>query len=284
MALVYQAGTGNCRAAGYNAAMTAILSSERISALLRPAAQQVAVRVVDETGSTNADLLAGLAALGAPTLLIARTQTAGRGRAGRNWLSAPGKSLTFSLAWKFAAPVHALVGLPLAVGVALAEALAMFNIDVRLKWPNDVLYQGKKLAGILIETAAAGRGTQEASWAVIGIGINMAVDDGMAEQIGRPVAAVPWMTELDQDMLMATLTSGLAEALLQFGHEGLSAFTPRWNALHAYGGQPVAILDNGRRLHEGNAVGVDSSGRFLLDTPAGRVAVMAGDVSLRPKE
>jgi len=260
------------------------VTSERIAALCRSAAQHLDVRVVEETGSTNADLLAALPALAAPTLLLARSQTAGRGRAGRSWLSAPGKSLTFSLAWKFSLPVHALVGLPLAVGVAIAESLAMFNVQVRLKWPNDVLHEGRKLAGILIESAAAGHVPHDASWAVIGIGINMALSESMSAEIGRPVASIPWLAELDQDMLMATLASGLAEALVQFEHEGLGAFTPRWNALHAYAGQPVMILDNGRVQQEGVAVGVDDIGRFLLDTPAGRQAIMAGDVSLRPKE
>lgn len=260
------------------------LASERIAALCRPAAQQIDIRVVEQTGSTNADLLAALPTLTAPTLLMAHTQTAGRGRAGRAWLSAPGKSLTFSLAWKFNLPVHALVGLPLAVGVAMAEALAMFNIEVRLKWPNDVLHEGKKLAGILIESAAAGRVPHDASWAVIGIGINMAVNEAMSTEIGRPVASIPWLAELDRDMLMATLVSGLAEALVQFEHEGLTAFTQRWNALHAYSGNAVTIIDNGKLLHEGVAVGVDETGRFLLDTAGGRMAIMAGDVSLRAKD
>src|SRR5690606_28510555 len=103
------------------------------------------------------------------------SQTAGRGRAGRPWYAAPGRSLTFSLAWKFQRPVHALVGLPLAVGVALAEALAMYNIEVGLKWPNDVLHEGRKLAGILIESASVDS-PQPASWAVIGIGINMRLE------------------------------------------------------------------------------------------------------------
>lgn len=260
------------------------LASERIAALCRPAAQQVTVRVVDETGSTNADLLAALNELSSPLLLIARSQTAGRGRAGRSWLSVPDKSLTFSLAWKFHSPVHALVGLPLAVGVALADALAMFGVTASLKWPNDVLHEGKKLAGILIETAHAGRVPHDASWAVIGIGINMALGEHVAAQIGRPVASIPWLADLDRDTLMATLLSGLAETLVQFEHEGLGAFTQRWNALHAYQGQPVVILDNGRVLHEGMAVGVDGIGRFLMDTAAGRIAVMAGDVSLRARE
>ena len=271
------------QASRYNVQMTASLASERIATLCRPAAQHITVRVVDETGSTNADLLAALPSLTGPMLLIARSQTAGRGRAGRSWLSAPGKSLTFSLAWKFNLPVHALVGLPLAVGVSIAESLAMFNVQVKLKWPNDVLHEGRKLAGILIESAGAGSVPHDASWAVTGIGINMALGESMVAEIGRPVASIPWLAELDQDMLMATLASGLAEALVQFEHEGLGAFTQRWNALHAYTGQPVMILDNGKLQHEGLAIGVDDVGRFLLDTPSGRRAIVAGDVSLRPR-
>ena len=262
--------------------MTKLLTSAGIGALCRAHAQKVAIRVVDETGSTNADLLAELDKLPAPTLLIARAQTAGRGRAGRPWHSAPGKSLTFSLAWKFNAPIQSLVGLPLAVGVALAEALAMFDVPARLKWPNDVLHEGRKLAGILIESAADRQAPRAASWAVIGVGINMALDAGLAARIGQPAAAIPWLAELDQDTLMATLLNGLARAMTEFERQGLAAFVPRWNALHAYTGHAVAILDNGRALHEGIAVGVDGIGRFLLDTAAGRVSVMAGDVSLRP--
>lgn len=264
--------------------MTDTLSSERITALCRPAAEPVTIRIVDQTGSTNADLLAAVRDMTTPTLLIAKSQTAGRGRAGRSWLSAPGKSLTFSLAWKFSLPVHALMGLPLAIGVAIADALKMFNVESRLKWPNDVLYEGKKLAGILIESASAGQVPHDASWAIIGIGINMAVNETMVAEIGRPVASIPWLAELDRDMLMANLLSSLAEALVQFEHEGLGAFTQRWNALHAYTGHAVTIIDNGKLLHEGVAVGVDDTGRFLLDTATGRIAVMAGDVSLRAKE
>jgi BirA family biotin operon repressor/biotin-[acetyl-CoA-carboxylase] ligase len=266
--------------------MTTMLTDAGIAALCRGAAAAVDIRVVEETGSTNADLLAALDRLARPTLLIARTQTAGRGRAGRNWHSAPGKSLTFSLAWKFAAPLQALVGLPLAVGVALAEALAMFDLRTRLKWPNDVLYEGRKLAGILIESAGAGPNLDPdsgaASWAVIGIGINMAVGDELSARIGQPVAAVPWLAELDQDVLMATVLNGLAQAMEEFERHRLAAFVPRWNALHAYAGRPVAILDNGQATQRGIAVGVDEIGRFLLDAERGRIAVMAGDVSLRP--
>ena len=107
----------------------------------------VDVEVVEETGSTNADLLKRAAALSAPLLLVARNQTAGRGRAGRSWLSSSEGSLTFSLAWRFDGGLPRLTGLPLAVGVALAETLERLGVQVGLKWPNDVLRDGDKLAG-----------------------------------------------------------------------------------------------------------------------------------------
>jgi BirA family transcriptional regulator, biotin operon repressor / biotin---[acetyl-CoA-carboxylase] ligase len=254
------------------------LSASRIAALCAPVADQVAIRIVERTGSTNADLLAETGRLQAPALLVALEQTAGRGRAGRSWLSAPDKSLTFSLAWKFGAPVHALVGLPLAVGIAIAEALAAFDVPVRLKWPNDVLVDGRKLAGILIETAAQGR---DASWAVIGIGINLALDEAMAARIGQPVANLAQLAAVDREHLLAALASRLSEAMMQFEQHGLQAFVERWNALHAHAGQAVLIVDQGSVVHEGIARGIDWIGRLLLDTDGGRVAVMAGDVSLR---
>jgi BirA family biotin operon repressor/biotin-[acetyl-CoA-carboxylase] ligase len=265
-------------------AMRSKISPQRIADLCHAPARRVAIQVVAETGSTNADLLAGLDTLSSPVLLIAEKQTAGRGRAGRTWHSEPGQSLTFSLAWKFDLPMHALVGLPLAAGVVIAETLRMFDVTADLKWPNDVLYQGRKLAGILIETASAGILRRQESWAVIGIGLNMGVPDHIAAQIGRPVAGISWLADVDQDMLMATLLNGLSEAMMQFEEHRMAAFVQRWNALHAYTGQPVVILDNGRVLHEGVAVGIDPIGRFLLDTAAGQVAVMAGDVSLRLRE
>jgi len=256
------------------------MSAERIRQLAQsPAAAGVDVEVVAQTGSTNADLLARAAGLAAPRLLIAEHQTAGRGRAGRSWLSAPGHSLTFSLAWPFAGGLRRMAGLPLAVGVALAETLGRLGQPVQLKWPNDVLKDGDKLAGILVEAQPAADG---AAWAIIGIGLNLAMPHELEQQIGRAVAAVPWLARMDRDALLAALLDGLADVLAQFDRTGFAAFSARWNALHAYRGQPVTIVDRGAVLHEGLAAGVDDDGRLLLDTAAGRVAIVAGDVSLRP--
>jgi BirA family transcriptional regulator, biotin operon repressor / biotin---[acetyl-CoA-carboxylase] ligase len=240
----------------------------------------VQVEVVHETGSTNADLLARAPMLDAPLLLIAENQTAGRGRAGRSWLSSAGHSLTFSLAWRFEAGPQALSGLPLAIGVALAETLARLGVQVRLKWPNDVLKDGDKLAGVLIETAPAETGI----WAVIGIGLNLVMPDEMEQLIGRSVAAAPWLARMDRSELMAALLDGLAGVLREFERTGFAAFAARWNLLHEYQGSEVRILDRGEVLHEGIAAGVDDAGRLLLDGPQGRIAIAAGDVSLRVKQ
>lgn len=253
------------------------MNAGAIAALSRAA---VDVEVVAQTGSTNADLLARAAQLARPTLLIAEHQSAGRGRAGRSWLSAAGDSLTFSLAWKFAGAPHRLLGLPLAVGVALAEALAALDVPVQLKWPNDLLKDGSKLAGILIETRAA----DGATWAVIGIGLNLRMPDDLEQRIGRAVAAAPWLARMERDVLVAALLDALAAAMAQFDAAGFGPFRARWDALHAWRGRPVAIVDQGAVLQQGVAVGVDDSGRLLLDTDGGRVAVLAGDVSLRLEE
>lgn len=315
--------------------MTSPLSAERIFALSASLPDHITIEVVAETGSTNADLLALIQksqgsqnvttspivnhnadAITAPMLLIAEQQTAGRGRAGRIWLSAPSAALMFSLAWRFDRPLQKLMGLPLAVGVAIANGLNQYlrqtfsavqeqgnaetDFGIRLKWPNDLLlYDGKsdsKLGGILIETANAsaqlnGHG-DPSTWAVIGVGINLAIPLDMQQQLGRSVANLPKSGPVgnpvvaDRNLLMATLLSSLTSALQQFQTDGLITFVAPWNQLHAYAGQQVVILDQGKVLHEGTALGIDKIGRFLLQTAQDDlpVAIMAGDISLRVKE
>jgi BirA family biotin operon repressor/biotin-[acetyl-CoA-carboxylase] ligase len=264
-----------------NSTDSSALNGAAIHARCAASAAGVAIEVVAETGSTNADLLARAAGLAGPTLLIALQQSAGRGRAGRSWLSAPGATLMFSLAWRFKGPLQQLVGLPLAVGVALAETLGTLGVPVKLKWPNDLIKDGSKLAGVLVETQA---GADGAVWGVVGVGINLLMPDRLEHDIGRDVAAAPWLAQMDRNELMAQLLNRLAATLAEFDDTGFAAFDERWNRLHAHQGLAVKILDRGQILQQGVAAGVDHSGCLLLDTPQGRVKVLSGDVSLRSAE
>jgi BirA family transcriptional regulator, biotin operon repressor / biotin---[acetyl-CoA-carboxylase] ligase len=262
--------------------MNSPLSASRIAAHLRRSAQQVDIQAVASTGSTNADLLAQTGHLLRPVLLVASSQSAGRGRAGRAWQSAPGASLTFSLAWNFSRPLHQLIGLPLAVGVGLAEVLAAFNLPLQLKWPNDLLRNGKKVGGVLIESAPLRNAESGGTWIVIGIGLNL--QPPTLDPDCGPASARPELIKVERELLLAELTSGLADTLLQFEQDGFAVFCARWNRLHAYAGQQVALLDHGRVLQQGTAQGVDASGCLLLQTAAGLLPILAGDVSLRLQE
>ncbi|GJI87702.1 biotin--[acetyl-CoA-carboxylase] ligase [Duganella hordei] len=259
--------------------MTMTMSAAAINATCATSASHVAIELVEETGSTNADLLARVDGLRGPTLRIAGNQTAGRGRAGRSWLSAPGAALMFSLAWRFKGPLQRMSGLPMAVGVALAETIASLGVPVQIKWPNDLLRDGKKLAGILVETQPSRH--DSGIWAVIGVGINLVMPDELEAAIGREVAAAPWLAKMDRNQLMAALLSRLAAVLDEFDDTGFAPFAERWNQLHAWQGREVVILDNGKVLQQGRAAGVDAIGRLMLDTEQGRAEVLSGDVSLR---
>lgn len=266
---------------------TSAISAEKIVAYLAKIPGHtvpVAIRAVAQTGSTNADLLVSVDTLAQPTLLVTDLQTAGRGRAGRPWLTRAGSAMTFSLAWPVAPSTQSVAGLSLAIGVVIAESLKSLGIDVALKWPNDVLRNGAKLAGILIEMANSRKATQKNTWVVIGIGLNLDMPDAVAAQIGRDVASASELVHWEREMILAKLVANLVTALTQFEQQGFGAFTARWNHLHAYEGRAVVILNDGQIVHEGRAVGIDGGGRFLMDTEQGRIAVAAGDVSLRLQE
>ena len=262
--------------------MNSPLHAERIASLFSAPIPALDIEVVASTGSTNADLRARLASLSRPLLLAAEAQSAGRGRAGRSWLAAPGDSLCFSLGWRFAGTMAKLAGLPLAVGVVLADTLAAAGWSVRLKWPNDLLKDGVKLGGILIETASVRSDADKAAavWAVIGVGINIRRNPELAAAVGNDIAALD-SAPVDRNALLASIAAALATALPQFDAHGLAPFAARWEALHAHAGLPVMILEGGQIREQGIAHGIDASGCLLLDTAAGRIAVSAGDVSLR---
>ena len=279
------------------------IDRDRAITLFGPAAHDWPIEIVEETGSTNADLMARLKtlphdahALARPIVRVAYLQTAGRGRRGRAWIAQPGDALLFSLACVLPRPVEGLAGLSLAIGAALVDGLRTLPVaapgQIALKWPNDVLLEGDKLVGILVETAWS---TRDATAVVIGIGTNVRGADELAAKVGAMKAtgdapALPGTTPtaLSRALPDANLTDTLAAelnalepALQRFGEAGFAPFHARWNACHAYAGREVALFEHGVEVMRGVAVGVDERGQLLLDTARGREAVTTGDVSLR---
>jgi BirA family biotin operon repressor/biotin-[acetyl-CoA-carboxylase] ligase len=235
------------------------------------------VRVVAETGSTNLDLLAA-AADGAVegTVLMAESQTAGRGRMGRQWVSPPGAALTFSVLLRPAAVPQASRGwVPLLAGVAVAQAVrAETGVDASLKWPNDVQVNGAKLAGILAEQAGEG--------IVVGIGINVSS--------GRDELPVATATSLALEGADGAAAGPLLIAILgELGRRYLALAGARgdavgcglhreYQALCATIGREVRVSLPGGRTVTGEASGVDQTGRLVVASPAGPIPVSAGDV------
>lgn len=214
-------------------------------------------------------------------VLVANRQSGGRGRRGRQWLSWSGGSLTFSLRWRFAAGAPVPGGLSLVAGLAVARALDTFGArDIALKWPNDVLHRGNKLAGILVELSSA-RGC--AMTAVIGIGINVRVPAdaqvGGHNTVGdlASVLAVP----PSSPQLLAAILIELQRLLELYASAGFAGLRTAWEQRHAFAGQRVRVSSENMTV-DGECAGVDEDGALLLRDGTGTRRILAGDVSLRP--
>lgn len=242
------------------------------------------VQLHEEVTSTNS-LLLGLAQRGQghKSVLAAEWQSGGRGRRGRTWHAVPGGGLTFSLLWRFNRPLTALSGLSLAIGVALARGLRGLGLaGVGLKWPNDVLVDGAKLAGILIETHGD---MLSAASAVIGIGVNVRSRPQELDPGAQGAVAVEEVLgrAFDRNDLLLRLLAELDDVLKTFDALGFAPFRDEWQGLHVWQGKPVRVLGGPGPL-EGTALGVDAAGVLLVAAADGVRAIHSGEVSLRAGE
>ncbi|HYR35697.1 MAG TPA: biotin--[acetyl-CoA-carboxylase] ligase [Burkholderiales bacterium] len=233
----------------------------------------IEVRRVERCGSTNELLLSEARP---HVLLVAEEQTAGRGRRGRRWHSARGAGVTFSLSALIRRPARELAGLSLVAGVAAARALRALGVaEAALKWPNDLLVEGAKLGGILVET----RG----SLAVIGVGINCRRDAALEARLRRPIAALEQFIAVDRERVIERVAQCLVEALATFDAHGLEPLRGEWERLHAHAGKRLRVRLADGRVLTGLARGLDGEGALRLETRAGLRAVRGGRVlSARP--
>jgi BirA family biotin operon repressor/biotin-[acetyl-CoA-carboxylase] ligase len=247
------------------------------------------VHVAALTDSTNSRLLqaARNGALDAPmTIFATELQSAGRGRMGRSWVSAPGSSLTVSFALSLKRAASMLSGLPLACGLAVRDALLAHGVEAELKWPNDLLAGHGKVGGILVEIHAPSR-TQ--SIVVIGVGLNVYPDAERAHALASRENALPStdllsagaVQPLDRNQLIADIANGLALRLERFASDGFEPMVSAWNAAHAFQDAEVSLIEGGATLVRGIARGTDTQGRLLVETSEGMRTVVVGDVSVR---
>jgi BirA family transcriptional regulator, biotin operon repressor / biotin---[acetyl-CoA-carboxylase] ligase len=269
---------GGMSATGEHAAAVRLSAAGLRAAAVSPGGLWTDISVLAETGSTNADLLAA-AGRGAPEglVLAAETQTDGRGRLGRAWLSVPEGALTFSVLLRpRSVPQAARSWLPLLAGVAVASALRRVpGVDARLKWPNDVLVNDSKLAGILAE--------QSGDAIVVGVGINV-----RARQQDLPIATAISLEllgagDVDRSQLLAAVLGEIERWYRRWtgarpGDADSCGLRQAYLRLSATAGRPVQVQLPGGRLLTGIARDVDAVGRLLVESAGGLIAVSAGDV------
>lgn len=235
-----------------------------------------------ELDSTSSELQRRGAAASDLSVLMAETQSAGRGRRGRAWLSPPGLNLYLSCLKRFEHGFAALSGLSLAVGVIVLRALESLGIaGVGLKWPNDVLAAQGKLAGVLVELSGEYQGPCAA---VIGIGLNLRLTDALREQAGQPVSDLAMLTDglpPDRNQVAACLIGALVDGLIRFEQDGFASFAAdfaRYDLLH---GQPLR-LSGALGEFDGHGAGVDARGALLVRMADGELrSIDSADVTVR---
>ena len=238
--------------------------------------------VIPVIDSTNQYLLERMNELPSGYACIAEYQQAGRGRRGRKWFSPFGSNLYMSIYWRLEQGPAAAMGLSLVVGIIMSEVIQSLGApDVRVKWPNDIYLNDRKLAGILVELTGK---TGDAAQIVMGAGVNLVMRTESATEINQG-----WINlqeagvDIDRNILAAQMINSLREALPIFERDGLASFISRWEALDNFINRPVKLLIGDREVH-GIARGIDKQGGLLLEQDGDIKSWVGGEISLRPND
>jgi BirA family biotin operon repressor/biotin-[acetyl-CoA-carboxylase] ligase len=273
--LVSIKGRGYCVDGGLD-----LLDLKKIRALL-VSTLPLNLTLFNQVDSTNSYLMRHENA--AMEVCFAESQSAGRGRRGRVWVSPFAQNIYCSIGWGFEGGVAVLEGLSLAVGLVIVRVLRRYGITgLKLKWPNDVLYQDQKLAGVLIEMTGDPAGYCQV---VVGVGINIAMAAEQAQAIEQPWIDLRSIIEqqklpyISRNLLMAALIDELASLLDGYEQAGFASYCAEWRLLNAHEGQ-VVELRNGNIVHSGLCLGVNEIGALILETAQGREAFHGGELSL----
>jgi BirA family biotin operon repressor/biotin-[acetyl-CoA-carboxylase] ligase len=264
------------------------LAAERILEKLSEAVRKRvrSLEVAWTVGSTNTELLSRAnPPNGTSEVMLAEYQTAGRGRRGRAWLAPPGGAICLSLSWTFRDVPADLGALGLVIGVCELRALHELGVTgAKLKWPNDLLVDERKLGGILIELRAESDGP---ACVVIGIGLNVALGAPLLAKIAETgIAATDLVTaglaEPSRNAVAGALVDSCVRGLLEFERDGLRPFVENWRDSDALQGKMVDVRGAVGEVTRGLARGVDLHGALLVETAEeGLKKFVSGDVSVR---
>lgn len=255
-----------------------VIRQELISAVFN---KPIHFHLLDTVDSTN-QFLKNMPSSHALEVCCAEEQTQGRGRFGRSWHSPCGENIYCSIRWHLDCGLARLSGLSLVVSMAVLEALKDMSIDddIRIKWPNDILWHGKKLCGNLVELITDSSGHTEV---VIGIGINVNSATQDQNLFDKPWCSLYEITgnHFDRNLLIARLLIQLNQNLQQLISQGFSSFIPIWQRVDNLYGQQVTVSQLGGTL-SGQANGVNESGQLILIDAGGITHYLsAGDTSFK---
>jgi BirA family biotin operon repressor/biotin-[acetyl-CoA-carboxylase] ligase len=260
-----------------------LVDAGRLRAALDPAviARLATLEVSMRLASTNERLLSAPPPLGSLDVCVAELQTAGRGRRGRRWHTPLASGVALSVGWQFAGVPPQPAALALAVGVAVRRALQeAAGLTIALKWPNDLVFDERKLGGILLETKA---GTH----VVAGVGVNVSVPADVLPTLSDwPRGAIDLATALGKEppprtVLAGALVNALAALFADYSTQGFGAYRSEYGSADYLRGRAIRLDAPAERLL-GTARGIDSDGALLVETEAGeRRRVVAGDVTVR---
>jgi BirA family biotin operon repressor/biotin-[acetyl-CoA-carboxylase] ligase len=241
------------------------------------------LHLLDETDSTNrhlAELIAHAKTLNGIACL-AEAQSGGRGRRGRAWVATPYHNLMFSMAWQFPGGPGLVSGLSLAAGLAVLQALEEYGVDgAGLKWPNDVLWDGRKLAGLLADVQGESAGPTQV---ILGVGVNGYIGREDAERIDQPWVDLRNILgeTADRNRLAALLIRHLRRMFQAFSEKGFASFREEWVSRHLYHGRRVRLIQ-GDREFLGTVEGIDENGGLIVQLGKGRQVFHSGEISMRP--
>ena len=231
--------------------------------------------------STNSYLMRRLPNQNVPgQVCIAEYQSAGRGRRGRQWISPFGSHIYMSMYWYLEQGMSAAMGLSVVAALAVSDAIkALYQVEVELKWPNDIYFNGVKLAGILIDLEGQ---AMEPCHCVIGIGLNIKMPTKSAELVDQPWTDLSSAVgvDVDRNKLAAHIVSALLKRLKVHRETGISTMVSQWQALDFYLNKPVTLI-TGQKATRGICRGINAQGALMLEVNGQVGPVYGGEVSLR---